>query len=42
MILTIEDPNGMDLKYTGEQNYNRGTKQDLISKIQITFDSYCK
>lgn len=39
MILTIEAPNGMDLKYTGEQNYNRGTKQDLISKIQITFGS---
>lgn len=39
LILTIEDPNGMDLQYTGEQNYNKGSKQDLISKIQITFGS---
>lgn len=35
--ITIEDKNGIDLTYTGEQNYNRGTKQDLISKIVISF-----
>ena len=35
--ITIEDKNGMNLTYTGEQNYNRGTKQDLISKIVISF-----
>ena len=35
--ITIEDKNGIDLTYTGEQNYNRGTKQDLISKIVVSF-----
>ena len=25
------------MTYTGEQNYNRGTKHDLISKIVISF-----
>ena len=25
------------MTYTGEQNYNRGTKQDLISKIVVSF-----
>lgn len=37
--ITIEDNNGMDLTYTGEQNYNRGTKQNIISKIVISFGS---
>jgi hypothetical protein len=29
----------MDLTYTGEQNYNRGTKQNIILKIVISFGS---
>lgn len=35
--ITIDDKNGMDLTYTGEQNYNQGTKHDLISRIVISF-----
>lgn len=37
--ITIEDKNGMDLIYIGQQSYNQGTKQDIISKIVISFGS---
>lgn len=35
--LTIEDENGIDLYVTGQQNYNQGTKQNLISSIKFDF-----
>ena len=35
--LTIEDKNGIDLYITGQQNYNQGTKQNLISSIKFDF-----
>lgn len=31
--LTIRDENGIDLFVTGQQNYNQGTKQNLITEI---------
>lgn len=37
--LTIKDSNGMNLTSTGQQSYNQGTKQDLISEIKISFGS---
>ena len=38
-ILTIKDDNGMDLISTGQQNYNKGTKHDLIPVFYISFAS---
>lgn len=36
-ILTIKDDNGMDIWITGRQNYNQGTKQNLLSEFYISF-----
>ncbi len=37
--ITIKDSNGMDLTSIGQQNYNQGTKQDLIHELKIGFGS---
>ena len=37
--ITIKDSNGMDLTSVGQQHYNQGTKQDLISELKISFGS---
>lgn len=36
-VLTIEDKNGIDLYESGAQNYNRGTKQNLVEYICFSF-----
>lgn len=35
--LTIEDKNGMDIFVTGQQNYNQGTNQNLVTSIIFDF-----
>ena len=38
-IVTIEDENGMEFTQIGAQNYNQGTKQNIISLIKSDFQT---
>lgn len=38
-VVSITDNNGMDISMIGQQNYNQGTRQSIISKICFKFSS---